>query len=187
MGSSSRMNAALRAKFTEVSRLLAAIVVADTKTRYDVGVIVAAIKADDLTYGARACEKLAAALDCSPASLYRNAIVAECWSRAEFTALLRRRDARGQPLSWTHWVVLASVDSESELARFVDEALDKSLSARELKALVTARKQDATEGGASTCSTLPALRRILAATDSLTSRWQELVTGIDGGEAQRVD
>ena len=156
----------------------------DVQARYRVGIIIAGIKAGERKYGVRAVEKLADALGRSAASLYRHATVAERWSRAEVNALLRRRNSRGQPLSWSHWVFLASVASTKERARLLDEALTKSLSARELAGLVT---QEDAEDSSPKSSRLPTLRTILAETDNVTARWRQLAAGVGQGEAQKVD
>lgn len=108
----------------------------DSPARYRVGRVVAELKAEPEVYGHSAVQLVAAALGQDEASLYRHARVAERWSPAEFDSLLARRMGDGSPPTWSHLVVLASVESKSRRQQLLERLLDESLSVRRLEEVV---------------------------------------------------
>lgn len=108
----------------------------DGLARYRVGRVVAELKAEPEVYGHSAVQVAASALGQDEASLYRHARVAERWSASEFDALLGRRMRDGSRPSWSHLVVLASIDSTSRRDQLLERMLDESLSVRRLEEVV---------------------------------------------------
>lgn len=108
----------------------------DSLGRYRLGVAVAALKAEPEVYGHSAVQLVATALGQDEASLYRHARVAERWSPTEFEALLSRRMGDGSALSWSHLVVLASVESKARRQQLLERVLDENLSVRRLEEVV---------------------------------------------------
>lgn len=109
----------------------------DARGRYQVGAIVAEMKKRVDVYGARGVPELAACIGEAEQNLYRFATVAERWSPAEFEALVSRQGSDGRCLSWSHLVVIASVDDDAARAGLVERALRDSLSVRALIAMVS--------------------------------------------------
>jgi CheY-like chemotaxis protein len=122
---------ALRERIVALRELLGRLP-ADARTRYDIGRIVAELKARPDAYGHGAVSVAAAALGEDIPSLYRYARVAERWTREELDALLARTMRDGRPLSWSHLVALASVQPGEAYARLVERTLGECLSVREL-------------------------------------------------------
>jgi hypothetical protein len=153
----------LRPVYEAIRRLLAGVARDEARSRYQVGVLIAQVKAARDKYGAHAVERLARALGTNVHSLYRCANVVRCWSPAQLEVLLRRTTAHGQPLSWSHLVLLAGVPSEHRRAELVDRSLQDALTVRELLVLVDAAgKGHDREGGA-----LVVLRRVVRSAE----RW----------------
>ncbi len=109
---------------------------ADARSRYQIGAIVAEVKRRPDLYGARGVPALAAAVGEPEQNLYRYATVAERWSVAEFEVLVSRHARDGRALSWSHAVLIASVDDESTRAGLLQQTLDQSLSVRALAAML---------------------------------------------------
>jgi CheY-like chemotaxis protein len=110
---------------------------ADARSRYRMGAIVLEVKRRPDLYGTRGVSALAAGIGEAEQNLYRYATVAERWSVAEFEALVSRRGSDGRPLSWSHLVLIASVDPETTRARLLQRALDESLSVRALAVMLS--------------------------------------------------
>jgi DNA-binding response OmpR family regulator len=108
----------------------------DIRTRYAVGSIVAAVKANVDRYGRSAVATIAAAVGEDVPSLYRYAAVTERWSEPAVEALLARRGRGGRPLSWSHLVLLGTIESVVVRDSLIQEALDESLSVRRLQSRI---------------------------------------------------
>jgi hypothetical protein len=104
--------------------------------RYEVAVLLADAKRARDRFGPNAVGRLAASLHRAPGTLYREAAVAECWPPPVFGEHRGRRDARGRPLSWSHWVSLATVSDAGRRDALLARAWRDALSARALRALV---------------------------------------------------
>jgi hypothetical protein len=133
-----RMNAPLRAACESIRALLAEAGRSEVRSRYAIGAIVADVKRSRHKYGARAVAQLSDALGTDEQTLYRCASVAECWSQAQLEALLDRTTALGQPLSFSHFVLLASVSAAQARAELFERAVHEGLSVRRLALLVEA-------------------------------------------------
>lgn len=83
---------------------------ADVQARYDAGFLTRTVRRDQEGRFARgALSELATLFAVDDSRLRRYARVAEAIGPAEFSALLQMRDARGFPLTWSHFERLASV------------------------------------------------------------------------------
>jgi hypothetical protein len=141
------LSPALRSVYEAIRGLLAGAARDEARSRHQVGVLIAGVKRERDKYGARAVEQLASALGSNVHTLYRCAGVCECWAPDELEVLRERTTAKGQPLSWSHLVLLSGVTSETRRAELVDKALQDALTVRELLVLVDAVGRGETRGG----------------------------------------
>jgi hypothetical protein len=153
-----RVQASLRRKRDRIRALLAEPISA--RARYAVGKTIADIKGRPEKYGEGAVARLAASLEEDLPSLYRYATVAECWSPAQFEALLLRAGADGHHLSWSHLVLIAGVASPASRAHWTDRVLKDRLSVRELGALLSASMPAGDGQGRSAVASLGRIARI---------------------------
>jgi CheY-like chemotaxis protein len=102
------------------------------RARYAIGATVAAIKERTDLFGAGAVAVVAEALGEDVPSLYRHAAVAERLGASEVEDLLGRKGPGGRSLSWSHLVVLGSVESPAARERLVRRVLEEGLSVRGL-------------------------------------------------------
>jgi len=103
-------------------------------TRYAVGSIIARLKREP--HGARGVQMAADALAEDLPSLYRYAKVAERWSAEQVEQLLTRRGRNGYRLSWSHLVLLASIESDALRSLHMEKTLHEELSVRALTSLL---------------------------------------------------
>jgi hypothetical protein len=115
-----------------VRRLLADAVREDVRTRHKVGVILIRVHAEANTYGECAIERMAEELATSTHILYSCARVAECWSKPQIATLSARTNARGEPLSWSHFIVLTKA-AGSLRGAWTERCLRAGWSVRELR------------------------------------------------------
>ncbi|HEX8795510.1 MAG TPA: response regulator [Polyangiaceae bacterium] len=120
----------------EMLRELLRVAPLDNLGRYRVGTIIAELKAQPEVYGNGAVQLVATALGQDEASLYRHARVAERWSPAEFEALMERRMRDGSAATWSHLVVLATVESKARRQQLLERLLGENLSVRRLEEVV---------------------------------------------------
>lgn len=126
---------ALRARIQTLRELLRAAPL-DNVGRHRVGTVVAELKAQPEVYGVGAVQLVASALAQDEASLYRHARGAERWTLSEFEALLARRMRDGSAPTWSHLVVLASVESKARRNQLLERTIGESLSVRRLEEVV---------------------------------------------------
>jgi hypothetical protein len=112
--------------------LLARAVRDDARTRYQVGSLLCRVKNRREEYGEHAVERLAQKLAIAAATLYRYATVAESWSPEEIAIAVDQANARGEPLSWSHLVALARVETPELRAELLERCLAESWHVREL-------------------------------------------------------
>jgi hypothetical protein len=175
------LNPGLRSVYESIRKLLACAARDDARSRHQIGVLIGTVKKAADKYGARAVEQLASALGSNVHTLYRCAAVSECWSPTQLEALLRRTTPQGQPLSWSHLVLLAGVTASKRRAELVDKALEDALTVRELLILVdTGGPPDARRGGAG----LVALHRVVRASErwshAAATMHEELLAELEG-------
>ncbi len=163
------MNSRLRRHFRAIQRLLVTAAVDEIRTRYKIGGIVRSIQNEEAIYGARAVERLAIALGRDQATLYRYAAVAKMWPEQEMLALCRRRNCYGEPLSWSHWLELASLE---DWRPWLERALAEGWSVRRLKEELEAE----TSGAQATFDEDETTRAALLETIRDAERWNSRVT-----------
>jgi hypothetical protein len=176
----------LRPVYESIRRLLAGATRDEARSRHQVGLLIAAVKNTNDKYGARAVEQLAGALGSNVHTLYRCAAVSECWTAAELEVLLRRTTPRGQPLSWSHLVLVAGVTSARRRNELLDKALEDALTLRELLVLVDTPGKGAARGGGD--GGLVVLHRVVRASE----RWshaaarmhEELLAELEGASSE---
>lgn len=161
------MNTALRAVYQSIRDLLARASRDEVRNRFQVGVLVAEVKRWPNKYGNGAVAALAKALSQDTQTLYRCATVAECWSVSQLDTLVLRHDEYGQPLSWSHFVLLANVSPARERKELFERCLNHSLSVRELVALIDARRR--VQGTPGPTVTAPAAEQFVRATERLVA------------------
>lgn len=170
------MNAALRAKVKLVAKLLATASEDEVRTRYQIGQIISELKRAENKYGANAVERVAKPLGRPASTLYRYSLVAERWSLDRLGTVLGRRNTLGQPLSWSHFVVLASVDGSTQRKTLLERTLSESLSARQLRLLLGAPPKKSASPTAS-------LRRVLERVEAfgdVAAAWTEAIGALEG-------
>ncbi len=126
------MPPALTAACERIRQLLVNADQGDACARYEVGGIVAQVRSDPQTYGARSMPRLGEALGWHRTTLYRYAAVAERWDEQRFLSLLEHRNRSGPPLTWRHLETLARVADESESQALLDATLSGDLTAVQL-------------------------------------------------------
>ena len=176
----------LRPVYESIRKLLAGATRDEARSRHQIGVLIGEVKNARDKYGARAVEQLASALGSNVHTLYRCAAVSECWSSTQLEALLRRTTPHGQPLSWSHLVLLAGVTPARRRAELLDKALEDALTMRELLVLAdTAGKGEARgEGGG---GGLVVLHRVVRASErwshAAATMHEELLAELEGASS----
>ena len=105
----------------------------DMRARYKVGRIVGEVM-DEAKYGQNAVEVMEEKLRRDKKTLYRYARVAQLWPAAEFERLVRKKDAAGLPVTWSHLEVLVEVEDGRVRKGLLSKALKKCWSVRTLRA-----------------------------------------------------
>jgi hypothetical protein len=121
-----------------IRELLARAVRDELLARYRAGSLLSLIKRTPGTYGEHAVDRLAAELGIASPTLYRYAMVAENWTLAEIEAVSVRAGRFGEPLSWSHLVVLTRVTRAAKRRALVDESLARGWSVRKLTTVIGA-------------------------------------------------
>lgn len=153
------LNEPLRTAYETIRELLAQAGRVDVRTRHAIGAVIVEVKRSKHKYGARAVLQLADALASDEQTLYRCASVAERWTPSELDALLARTTPLGQPLTWSHFVLLAAVESAGWRAELFERSVREGLSVRALSALV--------EGEAPAGHDVPSIDRLVRTTERL--------------------
>lgn len=112
--------------------LLAQVARSEVLGRYRAGQVLRDLMLAPSTYGERCLERIGAELGVAPATLYRYVAVATRWSEADILADGARVNLHGQPLSWSHFVVLSRVTEASLRGELIEETLARAWSSREL-------------------------------------------------------
>jgi hypothetical protein len=154
--------------YETVRDLLAGSARDEVRSRHRVGVLIAQVKRAPGTYGTHAVEELARRLNASVPTLYRHSMVAECWSEPALGDLMNRTTPHGQPLSWSHLVLLAGVTSANRRTVLLERALEEGLSVRALSALLDGPNHvDGAEAGGA---------RVLDRLARTAQRWSQRAT-----------
>jgi hypothetical protein len=167
------MSAPLAAAYRSIRELLAQAGRAEVSGRHEVGTVIVDIKRSRHKYGTQAIQRLAKALGTDEQTLYRCASVAECWTKQQMAGLLARTTAYGQPLTWSHFVVLATVPSPKRRAELFERALHEGLSVRVLTTLIDDAAERSDEE-----PELPALGRLERTTERLARELESIHSDI---------
>jgi hypothetical protein len=171
----------LRPVYESIRKLLAGAARDEARSRHQIGVLIGTVKKAPDKYGAHAVGQLASALGSNVHTLYRCSAVSECWSPGQLDALLRRTTPHGQPLSWSHLVLLAGVTTAKRRTELLDKALEDALTVRELLVLVdTEGNAEGRRGGAG----LVVLHRVVRASErwshAAATMHEELLAELEG-------
>jgi hypothetical protein len=167
------MSEPLCAAYRTIRELLASAGRTEVSARHAAGTIIVDIKRSRHKYGTRAVLRLARALGTDEQTLYRCASVADCWTKAQMATLLARTTEYGQPLTWSHFVVLATVSSAEKRAELFERALSEALSVRALSMLA-----DGAHDGSAEVHDAPALGRLVRTTERLARELESIHTDI---------
>jgi hypothetical protein len=130
----------LEAITSHIVRRLADAAVDDMRARYDFGKVLQTLKRGTRqgVTGAQ-IRALAERLDVDASALRRYARVSETIPPREFAWMMRLRDARGGPLTWSHVELLARVTADERRRSLALSVAQQGLSVRELAARVVRR------------------------------------------------
>jgi hypothetical protein len=175
------LNPGLRPVYESIRKLLAGAARDEARSRHQIGVLIGSVKKAPDKYGARAVDQLASALGSNVHTLYRCSAVSECWSPVQLDVLLRRTTPHGQPLSWSHLVLLAGVTTATRRTELLDKAIEDALTVRDLLVLVdTEGKHEGRRGGAG----LVVLHRVVRASErwshAAATMHEELLAELEG-------
>lgn len=159
--------ALLRAVCEQIRALLSKADLGEVEARYNAGRLLLGVRRAPGTYGSHAVAQLAAELGRDTATLYRYALVPERWSPAQMAVLIARRTSKNNPLSWSHWVELAQIESDTLRASLLERTLHQSLSVRELTKII--QQQSESDGGKPT-TVREALMSIVAQAERLSAQ-----------------
>jgi len=98
---------------------------ADVPARFTLALIASQLK-DKEEFGKGALSRMDKELSLRPSTLYRYAKVPEAWAAEAFKAASERLNSKGQPLSWSHWELLASVTDKDKREALLDSTLTES-------------------------------------------------------------
>ena len=147
---------------------------ARAKVWYEVGRKVMKIMAD-AKYGEKVVAKIAEALGRDASLLYAAGRVAETWLPQQFKKLMDKRDSvRGNRLSWSHFVELASVWDSGRRGLLVKKILAEGLSVRELEREIAGPKPADDQEIGQTTNVAKALRNFKATCETIVEnapRW----------------
>ena len=155
------MSSPLRAKYVAIGEHLGRTRRRSLLARYDVGVLVQEIMADEVVYGPRAVALVCDALGLKKTALYDAASVARRWTRAAFQELAEQPTIHRVALSFSHFVAVAELAEASRRDALLADARSGGLSVRELRRLVQCEEQTVPQRRAS--STLRSSARLASA------------------------
>jgi len=156
------MNAALQRKLVAVRALMAKATGDEVRTRYEIAIIIQSIQNAPDKYGSRGVNKLALALGCDRATLYRYGQVRRVFGEKAMRAILAAQKRTRGAVSWSHLVVLSAVSNDAERRRLLEAAMN-GVSTRALTQQAHGESADAPTNNAS-------LRRFIAMSESFESR-----------------
>lgn len=141
-------------------------------SRYEIGRIVCEIQRNPTYYGKRAVDQLARALGRSRADMYNTGLFARRYTINEVEQIVRRRNAKGQAISWSHLRFLAQIANPSQRAALLETVLAKSVRASGVQRLIQEHKHGA--GQNTKLDAIQALiRRTHEAAKDIDKLWNE--------------
>ncbi|HZH18368.1 MAG TPA: hypothetical protein VE057_28710 [Archangium sp.] len=168
------MEPALRSEYLKLKKMLASAEKQDAQVRYEIGRVVAKVRGAGPRYGSNAVGQLERALGLDENTLRRYERIANTWTSARFSELMKRTNLYGRPLSWSHLDVLAEVADAKKREVLLDEALREGLSVRALASRVRgptpALVEDTNESGLN--------RLLLSAVRVMTARAETVVESV---------
>ena len=165
----------LRAKCQEARKLLAAAERTDVVARYQVGVIVREAM-DEGRYGKKAVGRMEKDLGRDQQTLYAYGVVALAWSAADFRAMTKEPNAKGIPLTWSHYEEIAAVKDGRARRGLVTRAQKKCLTVRQLREIIPASKPDGGKSASKVKSPVVAIGRLVRTLDTVKEKalaWQQ--------------
>ncbi len=168
------MAPALRSEYLKLKKMLASSEKQDTQGRYEIGRVVAKVLGAGPRYGSNAVGQLERALGLDENTLRRYGRIASTWTPARFSALLKRTNPYGRPLSWSHLDVLAEVADAKRREVLLDEALREGLSVRQLASRVRGPTPALVEDSSQSAANLP----LLTGVHVMTARAQTAVQAV---------
>jgi hypothetical protein len=114
----------------------------EAEKMYLIGGHVAEVLANANTYGGRAISTLAASLGLGSTALREYAHVATAWTPKRFATIMKRRNSRGLPISFSHLSEIRTETDPREREKWLDLTLKDGWSVRDLR---VAMAQDADE------------------------------------------
>ena len=167
-----------KAACKEARYLLTAADRSDLLTRYKAGVIIRKVK-ESADYGENGVKRMEEELGRDQGTLYRYSTVVETWEEPEFKAQIKRTNAKGLPLTWSHYELLATVEDGRRRNGLITRALNECLSVHALRALMgssESKAKRAATGEATEISPSGAIRHLDQALDAFEKEarsWEE--------------
>jgi hypothetical protein len=131
------MGDALLQHYREITTLIAEADRQDVRVRYRIAVHCQDVRNGDGNggrYGAKAVRNLTLALKWSKSLVYAFADVAVTWPDADkFDELVARSNKFDKPLSWSHFVLLATVTDDDRREKLIEGSLHNGWTVRELQ------------------------------------------------------
>lgn len=127
----SEMPPALRKVCEKIQSQLSKNVLDNVRVKWNIGGIILAARQDEATYGSRALDQLAIALQISSPELHFLSRFHESFEKEQLQNLMAQKMANGSPLTLCHFrevMVLPDADREE----YLQHAIDNSLSYRQL-------------------------------------------------------
>lgn len=128
-----KMTDELHRRCEEIRKRLADVGRKDMQARHQLGVLVNEIQNDPDKYGRRGVKQLAAAIGYDEKTLYKYGQVASCWSAEQIEELSQQKGTTGLPISFSHLLLIATVEKKRRRDALVQAVLNKGLSVRDLK------------------------------------------------------
>jgi hypothetical protein len=141
--SAGEMSPELREALEKVRELVAQGDAEDAATQYSIGSIVRDVQDAPGKYGAGSVKRLAQEMGRDEKILYHRAQVVRTWPLDEFNALLDRKNSKGMPLSFYHFVALSSVEERNAREQLLEEVLKESHTVKATQRLVKVRRDPA--------------------------------------------
>lgn len=165
------MNAHLQKAYRQVRKAYNEICRVEVPARYKIGRTINKVMTDPGRYGKAGVTMIAEALGCAKSALYDAAQVARTWKPAQFKSVRVLLDVTPEwTASWSHYIVLSSVESPERRETLMHEIRNKRLSVRQLKKMVMGARPVRKEKDAQTTNLARALRRLKSEAETFAAR-----------------
>ncbi len=149
-------NDPIRLIYKQIAQLVEAAERGNAEARHKAAALIHEVLEDNgAKYGRNAARTLANSMGISKSKLYEYAGVYNAWPNGEsFSQMLRKRNKAGRCLTWSHLVLIASVQSVSQRDELAATVLEKDWSVRDLRSnLQNAKRPEMDAGTERTTST----------------------------------